>query len=406
MSNFIPLASQKKLVKLLEENVELIASLEPRLSIASSIVQRDVKALPQPWNDHWEFYTSKAFTVLMLAPTPPTLESFLALPNAFALDKEVLENTFVIYICGFTREGFPIFRVYVESATSYADGSTKRVGAYENKHIEAWSKYSRESVTEDDYDLNYMGIALLAVRGDQQALLKGWMISLEAAVSYHIWSLWRGKDTNYEEHYMRLACPWDVEALPYEGLISHNPMTEGIRGLEWTDEDIIDYRHSRIEASNEIDRIQRINDAFVLYLRSIGEALESADDVQLALRRTKQRQDHTDARVEAHKQMRQVKRDFEAGRIVDLRDQQREDTETIRVLNERKRQNANRTSDLLRQYNDSVLLMGKDQKKVDLRVREIERKKQWKREKRAENKRIVENWEQGIRDPDVPLMEA
>jgi hypothetical protein len=127
-SNFHAIQPQSKLGHLLSQNVPLIRQLESRTSqgVTFCLDEIDRAGLLKDFS----VQTSKAMVDILLAKKPPTLESFLALPNALELDANVQNTHFVVYLCVWRKTGTTEFRTYTGSALSLVRGAAARIGGY------------------------------------------------------------------------------------------------------------------------------------------------------------------------------------------------------------------------------------------------------------------------------------
>ncbi|ETI26868.1 hypothetical protein G647_09967 [Cladophialophora carrionii CBS 160.54] len=128
-SGFTELERQSELRERVSQNVALIRQLELRTSYSVNFCLDEIDRDGLLKDFH--ICISAAFGKMLLSQKPPTLESYLALPDALTLDKGVLTNYLVVYICIFQKHGQPEFRPYSGSALSVVTGASARISQYQ-----------------------------------------------------------------------------------------------------------------------------------------------------------------------------------------------------------------------------------------------------------------------------------
>ena len=303
----VPLKDLPALDQLIRDKVQILHQPDKGVSwpinkVLCEIAEKDAL-------EEWEFYSTHEFANMMLNDDPPTATSIRSLPDALEFSQEFLEQCFVVYN-GLWEQDSRVPRAYTGSATSFDAGAWVRIRtAYgTGSGSEARARFCRKS-EEEGFELTHVGIAIVAIRRARQAWLRGWMISVEAATTYHLGTMYGRPGA-----LMRQLCRWDVEKLGYTGLCSHNPMYESIKGLEMTDADIEAMIRARATRSNLARNRTIEQDSIVLEAKELGEINSSDSEYQTSKSRETSRQANIKRQAGKHSENRRRVREGEASK--------------------------------------------------------------------------------------------
>lgn len=221
-------------------------------------------------NDYSWFYEQSHMEIpeelphIMASATPPPFSFFQNLPSIFEIvDREWLRQHMVIYCTTLEKPGSRP-RIGIESAAEQLGGAEERIQQYRKEKTFKFSVKTQESL-KDGYKITNVGLLVAIQRPPRSAIelaprIRAWALTLEADFIYMFSSLW-DRDGNETSHSMRHACPWDVDALEYDGVNTHSPLSERVKGLEFGDDELQEImvtRQQRIKESrsrfNESDK--------------------------------------------------------------------------------------------------------------------------------------------------------
>ena len=99
------------------------------------------------------------------------------------------------------------------------------------------------------YQITHIGILIAIDLPPATRVPEGrvWMLTLEGDFTYRFWTVYqknmaeRSLERSWTEdhHKMAHACPWDRNDFEYDGLNSHCPLSEKVRDLQLTPEELL-----------------------------------------------------------------------------------------------------------------------------------------------------------------------
>jgi hypothetical protein len=158
----------------------------------------------------------------MTAESPPDPNFWKTLPHRVDGDK-----SWGNYVVHMEKEGEPP-RDYFGSATAAAGGFDTRLPVYDYPlNLSVLPKYVAEAVREG-YSITHVGILLSGPppTPGHVPIYRIFYVATEATLAMWFWTFRYRR----ENHANLACCGWDLEAFQYEGLCSHSPLHEGVRG--------------------------------------------------------------------------------------------------------------------------------------------------------------------------------
>lgn len=155
---------------------------------------------------------------VLRSPTPPSIAYFKSLPTTDG------KKRWAVYLLVLEKSGSrPL--IYIGSATGSARGVLSRFYEYDNKMtLPAFI----QSAFRDGFTISHKGLLCWApippavVRFPVRALF----VLMEGVLSFVLWAM----VSRTKDYAMPHFCPWEIEALDYDGCCNHNPLTERITG--------------------------------------------------------------------------------------------------------------------------------------------------------------------------------
>ena len=163
---------------------------------------------------------------VLKAEQPPPLSFFKQLPAA-------VTGTWGVYLVLLEKAGCPP-SIYVGTGTDAKTGVAARLQSYTRNTFSSRKYVPRNVVAalEDGYSITYTGLLVSApIPGPTDVLpTRLLFLALEAMFTFALWAVKCKTDIGFS---MVEMCLWDRHNLPYNGLCSHNPLSESPPG-DWT----------------------------------------------------------------------------------------------------------------------------------------------------------------------------
>lgn len=169
------------------------------------------------------------FDVLQ-SSTPPTVAFFKTLPTH-------CHELWAVYLIVLEAQGRRP-KIYIGSGTDARKGVSGRLPIYHDSSTSKILPSHVRNVLRDGYSIVHKGLIcwIPLPDADSVPILRVVMLVLEAVFTYVFWALHSKTDYGYGLLHM---CPWDWDNLEYDGLCSHNPLTDPpIRNFDLTPEEL------------------------------------------------------------------------------------------------------------------------------------------------------------------------
>ncbi|KAK4951845.1 carbamoyl-phosphate synthase (glutamine-hydrolyzing) cpa2 [Elasticomyces elasticus] len=179
---------------------------------------------------------------VLQSTTPPTIAFFKTLPTEFA-------KRWAVYLLVLEKLGCRP-KIYVGSGTQVVKGVKGRLDQYDNE--QSLPQYVQAALDEG-FTITFKGLLCwMPIPAFAQVYAyRGLILTLETALAAVLWAM-RSKVKHYG---MPAVCHWTLSELEYDGCCSHNPLMEGITGVnpeELTAEQLTIVARIRAEKQDEV----------------------------------------------------------------------------------------------------------------------------------------------------------
>ena len=164
---------------------------------------------------------------VLLSSSPPPIAWFRSLPSYCPL------NVWSVYAIVLERHDGPDL-LYIGSATASKAGARARFSEYRRlKHL---PKGVRKAIADGYRIVHTANLAWCPIpTPSKRPIFRHIIVALEAALSCMFWAM-ASRSKHYGYHGQ---CPWSTLSFTYNGICSHNPLTEAVEGdLELTEEEL------------------------------------------------------------------------------------------------------------------------------------------------------------------------
>jgi hypothetical protein len=155
---------------------------------------------------------------VLQAAAPPSIDFFKSLPTE---DKK----RFGIYVIVFEKKNCRP-KIYIGSGTNAVEGVAKRLQNYTYKTN--LSQFVMKAM-DNGYRIKHKGLLCWAPlpEATERFALRVLFLVLETAFAIAFWAMYsKTKDYGMPKH----LCPWEMDAVHYDGLCSHPAIIEAVRG--------------------------------------------------------------------------------------------------------------------------------------------------------------------------------
>jgi hypothetical protein len=178
---------------------------------------------------------------IVLANAPPSIAYFKSLPTYCVM-------LWAVYVIVLEKRRCRL-NIYIGSGTDKVSGAA-RLQQYDN--MVTLPRYVKAAL-DDGYTITYKGLLCWAPlpTAATRFALRVLFLALESAFSITFWAMYsKTKDYGMPQH----LCPWEIDALDYDGLCSHAAIAEQVAG-----ENTLGLTPEQLEAT-DAELKQRVSD--------------------------------------------------------------------------------------------------------------------------------------------------